>query len=289
MSSDLKRTTGGKFDPDAGRLYFIASNPGNVARVQYPNVLVAVNEVETKGDREKLDRLCDQSNVLLDSGIFNLAMSHAHAHDLTHDQALALHPTEVDGFPELWDRYGEVATRYADRLWGVIELDQGGAAVKPETRARIESELGVTPMPVYHPLLDGWDYFDAIAGSYDRMCMGNLVKASPPLRTRLLWTLTERARAYPELWTHALGVTPNPAVLGMPWRGSMDSSSWVVGLRWGTSWHASAMTLNASKMPRDMWAVGGGPEALVAGYTVCGFNAAATQAALHDVREDTHP
>jgi hypothetical protein len=54
----------------------------------------------------------------------------------------------------------EHATTYADRLSGYTELDQGGRDHKRRTRTRLH-DLGLNPIPVYHPFNDGWDYFGA--------------------------------------------------------------------------------------------------------------------------------
>lgn len=85
-------------------------------------------------------------------------------------------------------------------------------------------------MPVYHPLVDGWDYFDEIASTHDRMCFGNVVQARPPVRIRLLHTLWERRRQYPHLLVHVLGLTVNEWCLPFP-PDSCDSSTWLNALR----------------------------------------------------------
>ena len=281
----MKGTDGGKYDPNLPFAYFIAGK--HTQDTQHPNLLIAVNEVESAKDLDALDRSCDERRVLLDSGIFNLAMSHARAHGTTHDEALSLAPEEIDGFEPLWDRYGDVVTRFKDRLWGVIELDQGGVANKPRIRQRIETEFGIIPMPVYHPLLDGWEYYDTLAGEYDRLCVGNLVKASPPVRLRLLWTIRERSIKYPALWHHLLGATPNENALSMTIKGSCDSSSWCTGLRWFPAWKAPSMAKMVTKFPPTMWYVDGGDYSK--GHAVCGLSATALQLTLDSLVEDTHP
>lgn len=271
----VKATSGGTFDRDDAFLYYIAGSPERVAGevkerdeddtrealpplAQHPNVLVAVNELSSPKSLDLMDRLCDTRKVLLDSGIFNLAMTHARKHETSHDVGLSMPPEEIDGFDALWERYGEVVQRFGDRLWGAIELDQGGVEHKPRTRARIEEEFGITPIPVYHPLLDGWDYYDDLASGYDRICFGNLVKASPPLRLRLVHTASERARGYPYLWTHLLGVYPNENVLAMPLRGSCDSSSWLTSERWMPSWKGWSLNKMVTHYPPPMWYAKGG-------------------------------
>src|SRR5699024_5106384 len=124
LPAGVKETTGGAFDPEAPTQYFIASNPSQILRVPHEYVLVAVNELDPPTQRETLARILDTGKkVFLDSGIFNLAMSHARKHDVTHDVGLSMPPEEIDGFNQLWDLYGTIATTYGDRIWGIVELD----------------------------------------------------------------------------------------------------------------------------------------------------------------------
>lgn len=259
----LKRTTGGKFDPTDPFFYFLATGPGRHLEASralpdeelhpYPHVLVAVNEINTATHRALLDELCDTRVVLLDSGIYNLTVSHAQRHGMTMDEALILHPEEVDGFDALYDRYCELVTLYADRLWGFIELDLGGPEIKPQTRARIEADTGLIPMPVCHLLSDGWEYYETLVSEYDRLCMGNLVKAAPSDRVRLLHAVYERSREHPEVWHHLLGVTPSPLLHALPIHGSSDSSTWLNGVRWFHSWRVGAMGSSLGNLPEDFW------------------------------------
>lgn len=238
LPATVKRTSGGSFDPADRSLYFFASFPSYFIDIDVsitPNVLVAVNELKNAEEMKALDEAIRAGKrVLLDSGIFNLANSHAHRHGMTHNEALNLAPTEVDGFQSLFDRYCSVVEKYMDRLWGAIELDLGGRANKVVTRATLEKEIkGFVPIPVYHPLGDGWDYFDELAQGYDRICCGNIVQAPPPDRLRLAHLFHERAKAYPHLWTHVLGYTPVGTTISVPPQGSCDSSTWCGPLRWG--------------------------------------------------------
>lgn len=262
-----RRTSGGKFDPAEPFCYFLATSTSRHMEAvralpdegiyEYPHVLVAVNEVETAKDRALLDELCDRRSLLLDSGIYNLTVTHARAHDMTMNDALLLAPEEVDGFDRLYDRYCELVTTYSDRLWGFIELDLGGPLVKPETRARIEADTGLVPMPVCHLLGDGWDYYEALVAEYDRLCMGNLVMANAADRVRMLHAVHERAKAHPDVWHHLLGVTPNPLTHALPIHGSSDSSTWLNGVRWLASWRTGAMGAALGHFPEDFWYVSG--------------------------------
>lgn len=296
MSTDLpsgvKATTGDRFNRDEPFKFFIASNPGASLAVPNESILIAVNELDTRKNMDNFERLLDEGrDILLDSGIFNLAMDHVRDHGTTHDYALNLAPEEIDGFEELWDTYARIVTEYGSRLWGVVELDQGGFEHKPRTRKRIEDELGVVPIPVYHPFGDGWDYYDTLAQNYDRICFGNMVQASPQVRVRLMYTAYRRAMKYPYLWTHILGLTPNQTFQGTRMRGSSDSSSWLSPLRWMPSWKGWAMTRMITNYPPSMWNHAGTDgdyerERLV---SLCANVAMAIPIVMEGMRHDTHP
>lgn len=209
--------------------------------------LMAVNDLYGDAGEEFLERkIHEGKRVLLDSGIFNLTNAHMRETGCTMDTALSLAPDEIEGFDRLYDRYVELASKWGDQLWGYIELDQGGAENKRITRARLH-DLGLDPIPVYHPLNDGWDYFDELGQGYDRICLGNIVQASVSTRVRLLHALWERRRAYPEMWIHALGLSPSEACVAFP-PDSCDSSSWLSGLRWSKVYLGSSCLKAVSRI-----------------------------------------
>lgn len=293
LPAGVKATTGGTFNPDQPFPFFLASNPKMIESAPYPTILVAVNELLTKNNEDTLDRLLDSGRqVFLDSGIFNLAMEHVRKHGTSHDAALSMAPEEIDGFDRLWDQYGRIVTTYGDRLWGVVELDQGGVDHKPVTRARIEAEFGIVPIPVYHPLLDGWDYYDTLAKGYDRICFGNIVQAAPSARLRLVHTAMERAREYPYLWTHLLGLYPNQNTLSLRMRGSSDASAWLTPVRWQPSWKGWSMMQMMTHFPPEMWSHKGddldGIYEAGRGEAICWQTSEAAQAVLNATLEDTH-
>lgn len=230
------RRTGGRWTRDDGNVYFIASDVDSLLQGAQANrfLLIAVNELEGAGDIDQIERWCDQGKrVFIDSGVFNLANGHAKAHDMTMDAALSMPPEKLDGFNKLFDDYCRVLDRCGEKVWGYIEIDQGGRANKIKTRNRLEA-IGLSPIPVYHPFNDGWDYFDQLARSYDRICFGNIVQADRRTRLRLLATAWERRRRYPHLWIHLLGMTPNEWLNSYP-IDSCDSSSWLRLVRWSAA------------------------------------------------------
>lgn len=244
--------TAGNWDPAEPPIYFLAADMGSVglAASRYGHLLIALNEL-TEADIPTVEDWLDKgSTVFLDSGVFNLANSHARAHGTTMDQALSMAPEELEGFEHLFDKYLKVVNRLGERLWGYIEIDQGGRENKLKTRKRLE-DAGLRPIPVYHPLNDGWDYFDELATRYDRICMGNIVQADRTTRKRLLATAWERKRSYPNLWIHLLGLTPNEWTNAYP-VGSADSSAWLSGVRWATSHKFRACGAGVGIMPLHM-------------------------------------
>ena len=261
----MKRT-GGSWDPTQRHLFFTAGvntsadgmdsdTMGNRyipprANLFSVNELAAVNgNVNRTGAgwvslMKSIDVGCP---TFLDSGIFFLTNVHKRTHGTTMDEALALAPEEIDNFDWLFDTYVEVCAELGDVLWGYNELDQGGRENKIRTRQRLEG-LGLAPIPVYHPLNDGWDYFDDLASEYDRMCYGNLVQAGNHIRQRLLATAYERHTAYPDLFIHFLGLTPNELQMSLPFD-SADSSAWAAPFRFGDS------TLKFGAAGRKRWPV----------------------------------
>jgi len=233
MKPAIIKTGGSKFNPSDRFYYFIACNVGLLpqASEMHDNILVAVNELAGTASVLALRELTSKCNVFVDSGIFNLTMEHARRHGVYMNNALALAPNEIDGFSDLFDRYVSVVREHCADAWGYIELDQGGRENKITTRTKLES-MGLRPIPVYHPLNDGWDYFDYLVERYDRICFGNVVHADADMRRRLLATAWERHRKYPNLWIHFLGYTPNDSLNAMPIN-SADSSTWIAGRRWG--------------------------------------------------------
>mgnify|MGYP006921587946 CR=1 FL=1 len=246
------KTGGGQFDPKEKSVYFIAGNTGNCTDVMdlYDHLLIAVNELKGQSALETLERWIEAGKkVFVDSGIFNLTMEHVRKTGITMDEALALPPDKIHGFKELLDRYLFIIKTYGDDVWGYIELDQGGRENKLKTRAMLQDKYNLRPIPVYHPLNDGWDYFDYLAQRYDRICVGNVVQADIPTRLRLISTIWQRHRQYPGLWIHYLGFTPNEWLHALP-NSSCDSSSWLSSIRWD-GYVPKTMGKAAGKLPKN--------------------------------------
>ena len=282
--------TAGTWDRNDWPTYFVASDVMHLfyASPCHDQLLVAVNELESKSTIEVVRRLIDaRKKVFIDSGVFALSTDHAKRHGITMDQALSMAPDQVDGFNELFERYVALMQEVGDKVWGYIEIDQGGRENKIKTRARLEA-LGLRPVPVYHPFNDGWDYFDYLAENYDRICFGNVVQADSETRKRLLATAWERRRKYPHLWIHMLGMTSSEITTAYPIN-SCDSSTWLSGIRWG--FHSSLVANRAA------WRTGTGflykrgtlpesPTGWQAATLLAGYDAAMVKRTMHAIADE---
>lgn len=242
--------TGGRWDRDDWPKYFLAHvTPSFLGAAPYSrDHLLPVNEI-LPSDEAAVEALIDGGvNLLLDSGVFSLANAYASKNRIGIDVALSLPPDRIDGFDQLFKRYCELVTRWGNKVWGYVEIDQGGGEHKKRTRG-ILLDKGFRPIPVYHPLADGWDAFDELAETYDRVCFGNVMAAEVQERKRLLATAWHRRSRYPNLWVHLLGVTPSALTLAYPLN-SCDSSAMLSSARWGRL-HAWAAT-------QQLWAAGRG-------------------------------
>lgn len=215
--------------------YFFACTL-NHARTIVPlhkHILIAVNELSEKKYASEIRELLDKGAILfLDSGIFNLSREHGRKHKTNPLESMQMAPEEIEGFDELFQKYCSILHEFKNELWGYVELDQGGMKNKVRIRAQLES-MGFSPMPVYHPLFDTWEYFDELASKYPRLCCGNMTDFGDE-RIKMIATLWERVRSYPDLWVHILGYTIDELTLAYPFN-SYDSSAWTSAFRWGLS------------------------------------------------------
>lgn len=288
----IKRT-GGVWDPNEDACYFIAGNPASLAFAagHTRHLLAAVDQINGDPGIELIrEWAASGHHVLIDSGVFTLANDHATRHSLPLEKALALAPEDIEGFDELFTAYCRTVTALKDACWGYVEIDQGGRDNKIKTRARLEA-MGFNPIPVYHPLNDGWDYFDELAAGYDRICFGNMVQAEPESRKRMLATAWERRRKYPQLWIHLLGYTPNALLNAFP-ANSCDSSTWLSAVRWPDAFTVRTALQPVSRLPShfaydltlDVHAIGGNGHAKSMGAYEAHFITATWRALLDEYR-----
>lgn len=233
------KATGGRWRPSDRYRYFLAGAPGAMEEVVALggkcNLLIAVDLGGREGAPYGLpwvNALVEAGHsILIDSGVYTLAMDEVRRSGSHMDEVRSRPVDQIAGYDKLVRRYLAFVEPLKDLVWGYIEIDWGGAESKTEIRRGLEAR-GLSPIPVYHPLNDGWDYFDFLASNYDRICVANLAHADVRTKGHLLYTISERARAYPGLWVHALGVTPNQLCYAYGIQ-SYDSTSWTFPARWG--------------------------------------------------------
>ena len=226
------QTGGGKFDPDEPFVFFMAASASVFQMVEvgrYEHLLVPIGKT---GEQRQLESLLD-GKIFLDSGIFSLAAAHARKHGMLVNEAFTLAPDQVDGFDALLSRYIDLARKLGPRLWGYVELDLGGADNKRRMRRYLEDQ-GLRPIPVYHPLADGWDYLDELLDEYDRVCISNLARSSQEARKQILLMVWERVRRHHNKpWIHLLGLSASQILLSLPFN-SCDSASLAYSLQYGS-------------------------------------------------------
>jgi len=228
----MKKTGGSQYDPTDRGIYFLAGHfnfPLMQGRHKY--LLTAINEF-TSSSYATIQSLIDQGLVIFcDSGVYSFAMEIARAKGCNLYEVFRLPPDDLPGFNDLVEKYCKIIGDVGEKLWGYVEIDLGGVEGKRRIRAELERR-GLRPIPVYHPVNDGWDYFDELASQYDRICLSNSVIETTYIRLRLLRTIEERRKKYPNLWIHILGLTPSELQIAYP-LDSADSSSWLSSVRWG--------------------------------------------------------
>ena len=250
-ASAKRKTGGGQFNPDSGNLYFTASDLSYskeaIEAGLVKSILIAFPSLKEK-DIPFVEETADKGvNVMLDSGVYSLAQKMAEEKNLTQTQAFGLAPEEVTGYDKLKENYIKTIKQFEPHIWGYVEIDFGGETNKRRVRTELES-LGLRPIPVYHPFNDTPEYFDELASTYDRICIGNIVYAEPAIRARLLHTFYERKKKFEPLWIHLLGLSPNNVLYTFPMN-SCDSSSWLSRSRHGQI-ATTAGGYNLGNLPR---------------------------------------
>ena len=248
----MKQTGGSRFNRGESRQdakFFFASVFSHLRNLEVPdampNILLPVHSLVglSESNQAVLDTILESEDhlLLLDSGAFTVAHDHSKRMKIPLDEAFATSPSEIIGFNELKADYLAFLEEHADRLWGYIELDMGSKQDKRDTRAEIESH-GFVPIPVFHPLVDGWEYLIELLEEYDRISVGNIVGLSHQMRIKLLFHMYRIWKEVnPDCWIHLLGMTPTTnAALSLPFS-SYDSSTWTTAFRWRVQMNCLAL------------------------------------------------
>ena len=217
----------------------------------YDAVLLPITSIKSKADLALVRGwIANGVRVLLDSGVFELCSAHARDNGIQLTEALGLPPEQVDGFAGLLDHYTKVGKELSGEAFALVEIDLGGKVRKRETRASLEA-MGLKIAPVFHPILDGWEYLDELAATHPIIMCGNMVDANRVERCGALSRLLKWKQSHPGTWLHLLGVTPSPMSVAFP-IDSCDSSSWGSAFRWFSGWQEFALCASVGRFGRDM-------------------------------------
>jgi hypothetical protein len=248
-----KKRTHGAWDPDAGKMLFLAGSrcainvvsdlPAHhqsersakiandiVVNQRTINKLHSLRDFSRSGICASLDaEIAAYDSLFVDSGVFGLAMDYAKETGISHNVALRTPIKQIPGWAAFRDMYVDTIRHVHDRVWGYVELDLGGTAQKIETRTWLES-IGLAPIPVWHPLGDGLEYGKHLMETYDRVCLGNIVKSDRDTRKVILQAMTF-ARQHTKVWIHALGLGPVDFVTAYNVN-SIDAMSWMAAIQY---------------------------------------------------------
>lgn len=240
--------TAGSWSMSDAPIYFRASLLSDVietkelainCRLEEKTILLALSSIwmdtpiDVDSDKQlvALRKLCDEYKVLLDSGAFGLALRYARDKGIPLATALASPVHQIDGYDIMLSNWRKVVSTCGDALWGYIELDLGGRDQKRRTREILELE-GFSPIPVFHALSDGWDYFDELVERYERICVGNLAQARDDKRKEIFRMIEQRRVGTSVKWIHYLGVSPTRSFVSSPVE-SCDSTSYYSDIMYG--------------------------------------------------------
>jgi len=227
------RKTDGVWSRDERHLFFVSVFENSLATAGrcHKSLLVAAPYMARDKDLDGLDAFIDDGGRLfIDSGVFGVAVEASRKMGVPFSQAVKTRFDEIEGSADFLVKWRKVIDRMRSSCWGYVEIDLGGVEGKREVRAHLEG-LGYAPIPVFHALNDPWDYFEELASTYDRVAIGNLVRADRRTQAKILRRIEESRKSLPVEWIHALGVGICPSFLTAPCE-SCDASSPTAPLRY---------------------------------------------------------
>lgn len=227
--------TGGRWDIKSSPLFFLVIPHMGYKLYYHKQWLIPANIIGRHVATEHFEQYTENPtlDILLDSGAFTTASTYARKSGIPLGEAFKIPPAQLPGYNELLALYTKVVKQRGHLLWGYIELDLGSTADRDALRAQ-QADDGIVPIPVYHPLTDPYEYFDQLASTHDRVCIGGIVGAEPNAKRIALADIAyRRNRRYPHVWLHALGQEPSPLLTAFEYN-SADTSGWASPFMYGT-------------------------------------------------------
>ena len=252
------KTSGGRYNPENKGIYFPATDLNRLLRNihVHERALVPLNILKGEQSQDKLSEIAKHGvNLFIDSGCFFLASEMAKRNNISIDDAFALPPSEVIGYASYMEVYFKFLSKYESDIWGIVEMDFGGADGKKAFRKEAHKR-GFYPIPVYHLLVDPAEYLEELLSTHDRICIGNLAQMGSGDVKRVLPALWDACSKYPDVWVHLLGVTPRPRLVAYPFH-SYDSSSWLAAVKWTNGYTVSYHYSKFGTPGKEFWFVRG--------------------------------
>ena len=215
--------------------YFFATTVNELKIIinEHDNFLLPVEGIDSPA--ELIEIIENKSgkirpNILMDSGVFSLVSYYARLNNLSINDCFSLDISKFSGYDALFSKYLSLIDALRDYLWGYIEIDIGDAERKTKTRQELENS-GYKPIPVWHALNDDFDYLEFLCQNYKCIAIGNLSQSSNDLRMKIIYAVSLVKRQYPDVWFHALGISPTKILFAYPFDSS-DSSSYLAHIKY---------------------------------------------------------
>lgn len=230
--------TDGNWDKSEKGIYFLALSGVEAKRPAAPfrrqiSALAELGVLKSSHDIERLVKI--YKRVMVDSGVFSIVNAFAKRAGISFNEAFSQKLADIPKSDQFLRQYIDVCTAAKNcGAWGFVEIDLGGKDEKIKTRQLLHDN-GLSPIPVYHPLVDGPEYLDYLIDNYDRICISNLVQSLPYTRSVLVSYAYRKIMEKPpeqRPYIHFLGVGASVQFLHFH-LGSCDASSWSYGRRVG--------------------------------------------------------
>lgn len=196
------------------RIYLVDTNPGNIQAGVQGNPTTRLKFLLSFYYYRKVDLEQAFGNprpqLMADSGAFS---------------ALTL------GAPIDINEYALWIKRWEPLLETYANLDViGNAGATLDNQHRLE-DMGLHPLPVFH-VNEPWEYLEHYLEKYNYIALGGLVGVNR-MKGMMPWLVKAFRMLRPGQYYHGFGLTSWPMLAGLPW-GSVDSSSWGSGYRYGS-------------------------------------------------------
>lgn len=270
----IKKTGGGLYNENSPPIYFTADvlNAQRPAKTAHNYKLIALSSIRGETTIKTFENVLAHNVIFLDSGTYDMAIKQSKLNGTALQDTFKQDPQTFKNFEKVFDNYVKTVKKYETQLWGYIEIDLGNIEHKQSTRARLEN-CGLSPIPVYNVHNDPVWYLEKLALTYDRVCIGGLVKELDAKRHKIITVLEKYFRKYKNTWFHVLGYTPDAALFNTSVE-SADSSAWISSIKFpltapsdsslsGATYFTKGWTYN-SKISKE--SIGGSHHALEVGY-----------------------